>query len=144
MKLNMGALLVALLGALAATDAAFAADRIDFGKREFLNKCAACHGESARGDGAVAGSLRVPPADLTTLSKRNGGVFPHDRVYSAIDGRESVKAHGTRDMPVWGNVLTAEGSGATKLNTDVPVAMDIEVRARILSLIDYLSRIQTR
>ena len=144
MKRNTRILLVAVLGALASIESALAADRIDPGKREFLNKCAACHGESARGDGAVAGSLRVLPTDLTTLSKRNSGAFPSDRVYHVIDGRESVKAHGTRDMPVWGNVLTAEGSGATKSNTDVPVDMDVEVRARILSLIDYLKRIQTQ
>jgi mono/diheme cytochrome c family protein len=143
MKRNTRTLLVAVLGALAAIEPAFAADPIDFGKREFLNKCAACHGASARGDGAVAGSLRVPPTDLTTLSKRNGGVFPSDRVYRVIDGRERVPAHGTRDMPVWGNVLTAEGGSATKSNSDAPVDMDVEVRTRIVSLVDYLNRIQT-
>jgi mono/diheme cytochrome c family protein len=141
---NIRALVVVLVGSLALTGAVFAADRIDVGRREFLNKCAACHGESARGDGAVAGSLRVAPSDLTTLAKRNGGVFPSDRVHQVIDGRESVKAHGTRDMPVWGNVLAAEGSGATKSNSDVPVDMEVEVRTRILALIDFLKRIQTK
>jgi mono/diheme cytochrome c family protein len=144
MTRNTGALLAVVLGALAPIQAAFAVDRVDFGRREYLNKCAACHGASARGDGGVAGALRVPPTDLTTLSKRNGGVFPHDRVYRVIDGRESVQAHGTRDMPVWGNVLSAEGSGATKFNSDVPVDMGVEVRIRILSLVDYLNRIQTK
>jgi mono/diheme cytochrome c family protein len=144
MNRNTAALLVTVLGALAAIEAAFAADRIDLGKREFLNKCVACHGESARGDGPVAGSLRVPPTDLTTLSKRNAGVFPSERVYRVIDGRERVTAHGTRDMPVWGHVLTIEGSSATKTNTDAPVDMDVEVRTRIESLVDYLNRIQTK
>ena len=144
MTCNAGALLLVVLGALASGEAAFAVERVDFGKREFLNKCAACHGASARGDGAVAGALRVPPSDLTTLSKRNGGIFPRDRVYQIIDGRESVKAHGARDMPVWGNVMSAEGNGATRLESDVPVDMGVEVRARILSLIDYLDRIQAK
>ena len=46
--------------------------------------------------------LRVAPTDPTTLSRQNGGVFPFDRVYSVIDGRQAVKGHGSRDMPVWG------------------------------------------
>ena len=105
---------------------------------------AACHGESGKGDGAVAESLRVPPTDLTMLSRKNGGVFPYDRVYHVIDGREVVGAHGTRDMPVWGNVLAAEGTGATRSHSDAPIDMEMEVRSRLLSLIDYLHRIQVK
>lgn len=144
MRHDTGKMFVALVGALVFAEAAFGADRVDVGRREFLYKCAACHGESAKGDGAVAGALRIAPPDLTKLSQRNDGVFPYDRVYHVIDGRESVKAHGTRDMPVWGNVLTLEGSGANRSVSDVPVDMEVEVRARILLLMDYLNRIQTR
>lgn len=136
--------LFVLIGAMSCVAAAFAADTSDAGRREFLNKCAACHGSSGKGDGPVAESLRVPPADLTTLSKRNGGMFPHDRVYYAIDGREMVRAHGTRDMPVWGNVLASEGSSGTRSSSDAPIDMSVDVRSRIHSLIDYLNRIQVK
>ena len=62
--------------------------------------CASCHGESGRGNGAVAIFLRRRPADLTQIAMRNKGTFPADRVYQMIDGRQAVKAHGESQMPV--------------------------------------------
>ena len=44
----------------------------------------------------------VKPADLTQLAKHNDGQFPFWTVYRVIDGREEVKAHGSRAMPIWG------------------------------------------
>lgn len=73
-----------------------------YGEAEYFNSCAACHGLEGRGDGALAGELRVPPSDLTRLSEQNGGAFPFWRVYAVIDGRHVVPGHGDRDMPVWG------------------------------------------
>ena len=69
--------------------------------------CASCHGASAHGDGKLAKSLTTKPADLTTLARKNGGVFPAARVREVIDGREEVAQHGDRDMPVWGASLEA-------------------------------------
>ena len=46
------------------------------GKEMYLAYCATCHGKEGKGDGPVASALKVPPADLTTLSKRNDGKFP--------------------------------------------------------------------
>jgi mono/diheme cytochrome c family protein len=74
----------------------------DLGKVEYQSKCASCHGSDAKGDGPIADQLKTPPADLTQLAKKNGGVFPLSAVYEKIDGRQEVKAHGRRDMPVWG------------------------------------------
>jgi hypothetical protein len=37
------------------------------------------------------------------IAKKNNGVFPFDSVYEIIDGRKTVIAHGTRDMPIWGD-----------------------------------------
>jgi len=36
----------------------------------------ACHGEDGSGRAAMADILVVPPADLTRIAKRHGGVFP--------------------------------------------------------------------
>jgi mono/diheme cytochrome c family protein len=67
--------------------------------------CASCHGESGRGDGMVGAALRTPPADLTLLAQRNGGVFPEAMVSEFIDGSRDVVAHGLRAMPVWGMIF---------------------------------------
>jgi mono/diheme cytochrome c family protein len=84
---------------------------IPAGKELFLQHCSVCHGVDAKGNGSMYDpesaepSRRVPPADLTTLSKRNAGKFPADRVRDAIYSKGSIPAHGTPDMPAWGNVF---------------------------------------
>src|SRR6202040_2093070 len=80
----------------------------EFGKNEYVRSCAACHGVTGKGDGPVASSIKKSPADLTKLSEANKGVFPISRVYDVIDGRVEVMTHGTRDMPVWGEIYTRE------------------------------------
>ena len=71
----------------------------------YLRYCAACHGRSMKGDGAVASGLKNVPTDLTTMAAKNGGVFPYDLVASIIDGRTTSRIHGTPDMPVWGEIF---------------------------------------
>ena len=78
------------------------------GAYEFYRLCAVCHGESARGDGPMSRMLKTPPPDLTVLAKNNGGHFPFLRVLSMIDGRDMVDVHGSREMPVWGQLLTRD------------------------------------
>jgi mono/diheme cytochrome c family protein len=75
------------------------------GKIIFRQVCATCHGTDARGTGPVAKSLKTPPADLTRIATRRGGTFPSDEVATFIDGRKDVAAHGSREMPVWGDSL---------------------------------------
>ena len=41
----------------------------------FQAYCATCHGREAKGGGPMAASLKTPPADLTTIAKRNKGTF---------------------------------------------------------------------
>lgn len=83
----------------------------------YMRYCAACHGRSMKGDGAVASGLRNTPTDLTTLAEKDGGVFPYDRVASIIDGRATSRIHGTPDMPVWGEVF------AVTTGTEAPSAL---------------------
>jgi len=94
------------------------------GKIEYLSSCASCHGEDGKGSGILASLLKVPPADLTTLARRNGGYFPLAGVTEIIDGRTLIAAHGTREMPIWG--------------------FDVSTRNRIPAIVDYLIRIQVQ
>lgn len=79
-----------------------------YGQAEFLNSCAACHGDDGRGAGPIAGDLLKPPADLTVLTRGNDGAFPYYRVFAVIDGRYLVQGHGDREMPVWGRQFIEE------------------------------------
>jgi mono/diheme cytochrome c family protein len=67
--------------------------------------CASCHGLDGKGNGPVASALNTPPADLTTIAQRNGGIFPLERVKKIISGDQIVSAHGSHDMPVWGPIF---------------------------------------
>jgi mono/diheme cytochrome c family protein len=75
------------------------------GAQLFETLCASCHGVTGKGDGPVAASLSVKAADLTHISLRSGGRFPAEDVRRTIDGRFTTRAHGSREMPVWGQQL---------------------------------------
>jgi mono/diheme cytochrome c family protein len=75
------------------------------GKDMFTTYCAVCHGPDARGGGPAVAALKMPPPDLTTMTKRNGGKFPELRVFNTINGDLNMPAHGSKDMPVWGDVF---------------------------------------
>lgn len=124
MSLGLGAI------AQADEDATIAA-----GKARFMENCASCHGEDAKGYGERASKLADVPSNLTILSKSNGGKFPFKLVYDTIDGRQHIGAHGSRDMPVWG----------AEYRLGVPTAggmAESVVRGKILELIVYLESIQ--
>jgi mono/diheme cytochrome c family protein len=120
---------------------ALGTDGFDIGKIEFERGCATCHGLDGKGKGPVAQDLRLSVPDITTLAKRNGGVFPMAHVYNVIDGREEVGAHGTRVMPIWG---TRYSAGATPAYDEYAFDPEAAVRGRILALIDYLYRLQSK
>jgi len=123
---------------IAASASVFAQQRrVDVGKLEYQSNCASCHGTSGKGDGVLKGYFSKSPSDITTLTKKNGGVFPINRVYEVIDGRQDVKPHGTRDMPVW-------GSDYVEKSADGLVDSEIYVRHKILALIDYIYRLQAK
>jgi hypothetical protein len=133
--------------ALVGSAVAIQAQGVDVGKYEYSRSCASCHGSTGKGDGAVAGSLRRIPTDLTKLSDANFGVFPFARVYDVIDGRFEVETHGKREMPVWGDVFE-HSAGAAQIRVfphDVSTEMsESMVRARILALIDYIFALQAK
>lgn len=118
--------------------------KYDIGKREYMSKCVVCHGQNGTGDGSYSELLKKPASDLTVLKKNNGGVFPFERVYAVIDGRDMIKGHGDRDMPVWGRDYSTATAKAAEYFVDVPYDAEMYVRARILALIDYLNRLQAK
>lgn len=103
-----------------------------------------CHGKDGKGTSAIVDLLKKSPTDLTVLAKKNNGVFPLDRVYAVIDGREAVKGHGDRDMPAWGDRYSRDSEKAAEYYMDVPYDAEMYARSRILPLIDYLHRIQVK
>jgi mono/diheme cytochrome c family protein len=115
--------------------------KIDPGQKEFEVRCGLCHGMDARGDGVFNQVLKVAPPDLTTLARKNGGVFPAERISGVIDGRVEIASHGPRDMPVWGMRYAAP---AAERFIDFPYAQEAYIRARVLMLVEYLYRIQQK
>lgn len=122
-----------------ASSLALPAEKVDLGRVEYTNNCLNCHGEKGDGNGPYASLLNKTASDLTKLTKSNNGVFPFSRVYEVIDGRQTVKGHGQRDMPIWGSAYRIE-SGKKLFETDYDP--EAYVRARILALIEYISRLQ--
>ncbi len=103
------------------------------GKEMFLGYCASCHGKDAKGDGPAAASLKVAPADLTGLAKRNGGKYPSDKVTSILRGQANLVPHGDQEMPVWGPVFWKMSGGHEEI-----------VQQRIANLNKYLESLQVK
>ena len=75
------------------------------GREIYMNRCSACHGEDGKGNGPAVGALRVAPADLTLLAQRNAGAFPTERVKNIVGQWVEISAHGSREMPIWGDLF---------------------------------------
>jgi len=104
------------------------------GEALFVRYCAVCHGRSATGDGPFRGVLTVPPSDLTGIAARRGGTFPDDEIAAFVDGRFVPKAHGTREMPVWGRWLGQSIAPG--------IEPDEVTRGEILAILTYLKTLQ--
>jgi mono/diheme cytochrome c family protein len=132
----VNALALVMIGTFSLT--ALAQQKDDLGKREFEASCAVCHGVDGKGGGSYTPLLKSTPPDLTTLAKRNNGIFPMASVYEVIDGRKEMPGHGPRAMPIWGNRYGARAAEEYMFEGEV------FVRNRILSVIDYLYRLQEK
>jgi mono/diheme cytochrome c family protein len=145
--MNMSPIAVAVAGAMLVSFSGVAAAQAkgDFGKREYESRCAVCHGKLGKGDGPYAGFVADNQGgkDITTLSKRNGGVFPILKVTETIDGRHEVKAHGPRDMPIWGTDYLARAREIAP-TADAPFDAEAYVTYRIYALAEYVYRLQVK
>jgi len=148
--INSGVKWLMIAGLTAGFAAAAQTEDSDIGKSEFQSSCASCHGADAKGKGSVSDQLKIPPADLTILAKKNNGVFPTKAVYETIYGSKTVPAHGTREMPIWGerfnpimNLPHIVDPSYDALSPSRELR-EVVVRTRILAVIDYLNRIQEK
>lgn len=119
--------------------AALAQPKLDLGKREYDAKCAVCHGKDGKGSGPYAEQLKRALPDLTTMARRNGGVFPVTQTFETIEG--AGKGHGPRDMPVWGLDYTIQ---ANETLAELPYNQAMYVRTRIMALLEYLNQLQVK
>ena len=126
--------------ALGVTAQIAVAEDMTFGALEYMNSCAQCHGADGTGGGPMAGYLTGSLPDLTQLQKNNGGVFPVTSTYDLIVGGATAGAHGSPEMPAWGNRYSVDAGD--QLTLDIGVSRETYVRTRILALIEHLSSIQ--
>jgi mono/diheme cytochrome c family protein len=139
-----------IVGLTAGFAGAAQAEDVDVGKSEFQSSCASCHGMDGKGNGPVSSQLKVPPSDLTILAKNNNGVFPVNAAYETIDGSKAIPAHGTREMPIWGERFNPIVNLPHYVDpfywkmAGPQQSPEVVVRTRILAVIDYLNRIQQK
>ncbi len=68
--------------------------------------CAVCHGAAGKGGGPAAVALAIAVPDLTALAAGNEGEFPAEMVVKAITGDAEMAAHGSPEMPIWGQAFS--------------------------------------
>jgi mono/diheme cytochrome c family protein len=118
-----------------------AADLVKIGAVDYQNFCAACHGKDANGNGPVAAELKTAPPSLRKLAARREGVFDVNEITKIIDGRDMPRAHGTPEMPIWGNLFrfVAEASGILASNLE---DTEKDAQKHIFAIAKYLETIQ--
>ena len=99
------------------------------GKATFEEQCISCHGMNEIAPTRTDLEKKAP--DLTRImERRRAKDFPIVEIAQIIDGRQWVKSHGEREMPVWGEVYDSLG-----MDKD-------EIRGRKGELIAYLMSVQ--
>ncbi len=132
-KFTVGIFGLLVVGSVATARAAGTDDDVAQGRAIYMEHCAPCHGRNGDGNGPVAPCLSTPPSNLRLLGERYGNPLPEDQIARFIDGRADVKAHGPRDMPVWGERVwqNPEGEGSQS-----------QIKESVTKLIAFLQSIQ--
>jgi mono/diheme cytochrome c family protein len=102
------------------------------GKQMFETYCAVCHGPEGKGNGPAAKALKSVPTDLTRLSAQNQGKYPEMRVTNTLV-RPDVAAHGSHEMPIWGDLFRSLGNGTNDM-----------VTLRVVNLTSYAKSLQAQ
>lgn len=100
------------------------------GSAMYSGLCASCHGETGLGDGPAAASLKSRPTDLTSLAKKHNGEFPAVHIQHLLDRDPGPFAHGSKEMPIWGDTFRATGESPSF------------VVLRIHNIVSYLRSLQ--
>lgn len=101
----------------------------------YAKYCTSCHGTSAQGDGPLAASFRVAPANLTLIAERNGGIFPTEDVMAQINGYKGRHQFG--GMPEFEQDLTGPVIDWVSSTGEV-----IKTRQALIDVAAYLESIQ--
>jgi hypothetical protein len=80
-------------------------------------------------------ALTKRPANLRSLSEKYGSPLAVSALAEVIDGRKAVRAHGTHEMPVWGERLYATSHGNQG---------ETGISETLRQIISHLSTIQDR
>ncbi len=102
------------------------------GVEMYRTYCAVCHGIAGKGNGPAAPALKQALPDLTLLSRKSGGEFPSFRVSNIIQGDGEITAHGSKEMPMWGDAFRS-------LRRDESV-----VKLRVHNLTEYIESLQEK
>ena len=101
------------------------------GAENYKAYCASCHGLTGKGDGPAIAALKAPPKDLGLLASAHKGKYPADYVLAVLNGKASVAAHGSQEMPVWGPVFMS-------------FEKESEMRLRLNTLVDHIGTLQKK
>jgi mono/diheme cytochrome c family protein len=102
------------------------------GAESYNQYCAVCHGKDGKGGGPAADAMKKHPSDLTQIARRNNGKFNDVVVQNVINGDDILIAHGSRDMPVWGELFKSVNGDASAR------------RLRVYKLVKYIEQMQAK
>ena len=110
----------------------------EWARADYVNYCGSCHGLDGTGSGPMADQLKGKPTDLSLLAKNNDGRYTYPQVYWNIDGtwdEGNLRAHGSDEMPIWGDVFRREATGFNSY---------METKGRIMAIIQYIESLQKK
>jgi mono/diheme cytochrome c family protein len=102
------------------------------GVESFNQYCAVCHGKDGKGGGPAADAMKKHPSDLTQIARRHDGKFNELVIQNVINGDDVLIAHGSRDMPVWGELFKSVNGDASAR------------RLRVYKLVKYIEQMQAK
>jgi mono/diheme cytochrome c family protein/plastocyanin len=105
-------------------------ERLAEGQRLYAQNCAACHGETGKGDGVIAPSLKKTPMPGMTMTRQEN-LTGHETV-APIDFTDAKNLLGASDAILEGKIIRG-GMG-----TGMPYWGPIFTTEQIQSLVDYL------
>jgi len=112
-------------------------ETVSAGNRTFNRFCSICHAKDAKGNGPYTSNLNVTPPNLRKLSEANNGIFPWIKMYQIIDGTVITDAHGSKEMPIWGELFDISNWDSSYSEYSKTLT-----RGRIFELLVYMEYIQ--